>query len=96
MKKFLLSIFLISIYSALSAQDFYVSFQPKDTGSQIDSIYVTNQKTNQKIKLLGSESLLLKKVTTGINPLKDITEKGYILQNQNNGDANLYFSKSSG
>lgn len=92
MKKFLLSIFLISIYSGLSAQDFYVSFQPKDTGSQIDSIQVTNQKTNQKIKLLGNESLFLKKGTTGINPLKDIPDKGYILQNQNNGDANLYFS----
>ena len=92
MKKFLLSIFLLSICLGLSAQNFYVSFQSNDTGSQIDSIYVTNQTTNQKIKLLGSESLLLKKVTTGINPLKEITEKGYISQSQTNGIANLYFS----
>jgi len=50
----------------LTAQDITISFHPKIAGTQIDSIWVTNQRTNQKVKLLGSESLILD-ISTGID-----------------------------
>lgn len=92
MKKVILSILFTSFCFGLFAQDIYVSFLPTVTSIQIDSIQVTNQKTNQKIKLLGNETLLLRKASTGIIPLKNILERGYISSNPNNSEANLYFS----
>jgi uncharacterized protein (TIGR02145 family) len=92
MKKFyLLTILTLSGY-LLHAQEYYISFQSAVTGTQIDSILVTNQKTSQKVKLLENEQLLLTKSTTGIPTLQSGFEAGYLYPNPCHGDAGFFFS----
>jgi hypothetical protein len=62
----------------------------KASGTTIDSIWVTNLKTNQKVKLLGNESLILTK-TTGNIIVQSFDGNGYIYPNPCNGDATLSF-----
>lgn len=81
---------LLSVYFSISAQDITVSFQPKESET-IDSILVTNLKTNQRVKILGNESLVLSK-TTGIYDLPFLNDRGYIFPNPCDGDVSLNFS----
>ncbi len=92
MKKIFIVILLLSLVFGLTAQDFIISFQPALTSTQIDSTIVTNQKTKQKIKLLGNESLTLTNSFTGISLLQSNNENGSIYPNPCDGDAALYFS----
>jgi uncharacterized protein (TIGR02145 family) len=84
---------MFSLSFCLTAQDITISFQPKIAGTQIDSIWVTNQKTDQKVRLLGNESLVLTK-TTGIDLISDNQAEGYFYPNPIYGDASLSFSTS--
>jgi uncharacterized protein (TIGR02145 family) len=93
MKKLIFLILLISMYSGLNAQNITISFQPQVTGTLIDSIWVTNLKTDQKVKLLGNEFLVLSQ-STGIKSLKHVYEKGYLYPDPCNGYASLSFSTS--
>jgi uncharacterized protein (TIGR02145 family) len=91
MKKLIpLAIMFLTTF-CLTAQDITISFQPKVVGTQIDSIWVTNQRTTQKVKLLGSESLLLD-VPTGIDLIQKNEGNGYLYPNPGYGDATLVFS----
>ena len=91
MKKVICLIILLSVVCKANSQTLTISFQPKASENQIDSIQATNLTTNQVVKLSGSESLVLVK-PSGINPLKDNPEKGYIYPNPSNEDATFCFS----
>jgi uncharacterized protein (TIGR02145 family) len=92
MKKLNLTfIFCLTVFF-LSAQDIIITFQPKADTVSIDSISATNLRTNQIVKLLGGESLLLVKTPTSINQLKSNPEMGYIYPNPTDGDATFCFS----
>jgi uncharacterized protein (TIGR02145 family) len=91
MEKLFLSILLLFVIYNLTAQDITISFQPKIAGTQIDSTWVTDQTTNQKVKLLGGEPLLLTK-TTGNNYFQSFAGIGYLYPNPCNGEASLSFS----
>jgi len=80
------------VVSIITAQDFTISFQPKVSSTPIDSIRATNLRTNQTIKLLDGESLLLVKTSTVINPVLEITETGYIYPNPTDEDATFCYS----
>jgi uncharacterized protein (TIGR02145 family) len=91
MKKLLpLAIMFLTTF-CLTAQDITISFQPKIAGTQIDSIWVTNQKTDQKVKLLGGESLTLTTIT-GIDLFRNNLGDGHLYPNPGYGDAMLEFS----
>ena len=87
MKRTVFLLVLLSFISKVYAQDLTISFQSKVSGNKIDSIRVTNLRTNQVLKLLGGESLLLVKTTTGIYSLPNKLEKGSIYPNPSNEDA---------
>lgn len=91
-KVILLQLFLFVIFN-VQAQDLTISFQPKVSGTPIDSIRATNLRTNQTVKLTGNETLLLVK-PTGINPVITNSEAGYVFPNPTNKDATLSFSTS--
>jgi uncharacterized protein (TIGR02145 family) len=92
MKKFIcLIVFLLAVYM-VSAQDLTISFQPKVNGTKIDSIRATNLRTNQIVKLLGGESLLLVKTPTGIHSIQGIPEMGYIYPNPSNENTTFCFT----
>jgi uncharacterized protein (TIGR02145 family) len=93
MNKLVTTAIILSISLCSSAQDITISFQPKAIETTIDSIWVTNQRTNQKIKLLGSESLILTK-TTGIDYLSSFPENEYLYPNPCYGEAFVCFSTS--
>ena len=61
MKAPLMLIMLFPFWGNMFAQDINIYFQPKEGGTIIDSIWVTNLRTNEKVKLLGSEILTLGK-----------------------------------
>lgn len=58
-------ILLCGAFVKISAQNFTVSFRSSNSGNSIDSVWVYNQTTNQKVKLLNNESLVLS-VTTDL------------------------------
>jgi uncharacterized protein (TIGR02145 family) len=92
MKTILFLMLFMLFFSGTSGQDITISFQPKDGVIPIDSILVTNQKTNQKVKLSGSESLLLTKSSTGIPLLQANFGTITLYPNPCYGDAVLHFS----
>ncbi|HAQ18209.1 MAG TPA: hypothetical protein DCR40_03130 [Prolixibacteraceae bacterium] len=94
MKKIIFLFALFSFICKVYAQDIPISFQPKESGTIIDSILVTNQRTNQKVKLLGNETLTLTKVT-GVNLLPVHNENRLLFPNPCNGNAELSFATSS-
>jgi uncharacterized protein (TIGR02145 family) len=92
MKKLNLTfVFCLTVFF-LSAQDITINFKSKADTFSIDSIQAINLRTNQIVKLLGGESLLLVKTPTGINPVTDISETGYIYPNPADEDAAFFFS----
>jgi len=93
MKKLSPFVLLCVVVLKLTAQDITISFQPKEAVNTIDSIWVTNQRTNEKVKLLGHETLTLTKVT-GITDLSFTSEKGYLYPNPCHGEAQVSFSTS--
>jgi uncharacterized protein (TIGR02145 family) len=93
MKKLIFFFALATAFTGLYAQDITISFQPKVPGTPIDSIWVTNLKTNQKVKLLGNESLTLTK-TTGVNVLSSPINRSYLYPNPCYGDAMVNLSAS--
>jgi uncharacterized protein (TIGR02145 family) len=93
MKTLILSSLLIGIVWELFGQDITISFQPKVSGTTIDSIWVTNQRTNQKVKLQGNESLVLTK-TTGIDFINDNQAALILYPNPCYGDGTAIFSIS--
>jgi uncharacterized protein (TIGR02145 family) len=85
-------ILLLMAWAAkISAQEFYISFQPKEEGTLIDSVWVTNLITGQKVKLLGEESLLLTQSVTSTIPTGINQEVGYIYPNPSGEHAALVF-----
>jgi predicted TIM-barrel fold metal-dependent hydrolase len=78
MKKLIFYAAVVFFSIRLNGQDITISFQPKEAGVQIDSVWVNNLKTDQKVKLLEGESLMLTKAT------------GLELFQKNNNDAYLY------
>ena len=94
MKNVILFLLLLSVIFNARAQDLTISFQPKVSGTPIDSIRATNLRTNQSVKLTGSEMLLLVR-PTGINPLKNVSEAGYVFPNPTDKDATLSFSTNT-
>jgi uncharacterized protein (TIGR02145 family) len=93
MKKLFSFILLSTIFVSLTAQDINISFQPAVSGTNIDSIWVTNQRSNEKVKLLGNESLTLTKVTSA-NDIPFTSDEGFIYPNPCNGKAELCFATS--
>ncbi len=75
----------------LYAQDITISFQSAVSGTGIDSIWVTNLKTHQKVKLTEGESLRLTK-TTGIDVYQYGLSDGSIYPNPSNGVATIDFT----
>lgn len=96
MKKLILLIVFLWAICSVFAQDFTISFQPKVSGTPIDSVQAINLRTNQVVKLSGGESLLLLKTPTGINSLQNNPENGTIYPNPTNEDATLCFSTNKG
>jgi uncharacterized protein (TIGR02145 family) len=92
MKKVIVLIVFLQLGFRIFAQDHTISFQPKVTGTTIDSIQATNLRTNQVVKLLGGELLFLVKNPTGINPVLEIVETGYIYPNPTDEDATFCYS----
>jgi hypothetical protein len=90
MKRKYICILLLINYLHLPAQDFYISFQPKSGAAPIDTVWVTNQSTNQKVRLSGSESLHMVKPTAVTSPFSDNGE-GLLWPNPCNGEASLDF-----
>lgn len=92
MIKIISLIVFLGVICSVFAQNLTISFQPKISGTPIDSIQAVNLRTNQVVKLLGGESLLLVETPASINPLSDNLEKGIIFPNPANEDATLCFS----
>lgn len=92
MKKNILSGFYFAIALSLNAQNVEVGFKPKDSAVVIDSIRATNLNTNQTVKLIGSETLTLVKITTGIGSLPINSDQGQIFPNPCDGIATICFS----
>jgi hypothetical protein len=89
--KRLFTCFLLSTnFFTLYAQDFYISFQPKAGADPIDTVWVTNQSTDQKVRLSGSESLHLIK-PTAINSLRSGKSDAYLWPNPCSGVVSLDF-----
>jgi uncharacterized protein (TIGR02145 family) len=88
MKKPLFVAILLCFSLFSFASDFTVSFQSANGTSAIDSIWVTNLTTGQKVKLPGNESLFLSLVTgTKIAVLPE--KSSFIYPNPCQGDAFL-------
>lgn len=92
MYRFTWILLLMSWTTGLIAQDFYISFQPKEAEARIDSVWVTNLITGQNVKLLGDESLLLTQSVTGTIPIDNNRETGFIYPNPSNEYALLVFA----
>ena len=93
MKKLILSTILFVTSICISAQDFYISFQPVLAVNHIDSVLVTNQKTSQQVKIAENEPLLLTKPLTGTEALLPFTaETGYLYPNPCQGAADFFHS----
>jgi len=93
MKTTILSFMLYLFWISTIAQDLTISFQPKESGTIIDSIWVLNQRTNEKVKLTGYESLTLIKVTS-INDFPLNSAEGCIYPNPCNGNTEMSFATS--
>jgi len=87
MKKSILTFIFCMTVFFLSAQDYMINFQSKVDTVSIDSTNVHNLRTNQRVKLLGGESLLLVKSSTSINQIQNKAGKGFIYPNPTDGDA---------
>lgn len=81
--------FLLSII--LYAQEVKIPFRPKVPGEHIDSILVTNQSTLEKVKLQGSDTLVLTKATS-LLVIQSFIREGQLYPNPCQGDAYLSFS----
>ena len=90
MKKLIVSIIVSFLNIYLTAQDIRVSFRPYYAATLIDSIWVTNLRTGQKIKLSESETLVLA-VTTGITRHDDVHSPVIVYPNPSDGEAALSF-----
>ena len=93
MKKLIIPVLASFLTIYLSAQDIRVSFRPYYAATQIDSIWVTNLRTGQKIKLEESETLVLA-VTTGITCHDDVHKPVILYPNPSDGEAALSFCVS--
>jgi uncharacterized protein (TIGR02145 family) len=91
MKKAIFLMVLLSVICNTYAQNMTISFQPKADITPIDSIWAINLRTSQVVKLLGGESLVLVKTTTGINSYQNDLEKGTIFPNPTNKSVTLNF-----
>jgi uncharacterized protein (TIGR02145 family) len=91
MKTTALSIMLSLFWISAIAQDITISFQPKFSGTFIDSVVVLNQRTGQKVTLIGNESLTLTKVT-GVNDIPLNSADGLLYPNPCNGYAEVSFA----
>lgn len=95
MKKLFYCILSFTTFCSLSAQDFHILFKPQVSSIQIDSVLVTNLKTNQKVKLFGGDSLLLTTSSTSIPSLGINFKTGYLFPNPCYNDATLIFTTSN-
>ncbi len=90
MKRLIITVLASFLTIYLSAQDIRVSFRPYYAATQIDSIWVTNLRTGQKIKLSESETLVLA-VTTGITRHDDVHSPVIVYPNPSDGETALSF-----
>ena len=90
-KGIFLFLFLFLIFD-VHAQDFTISFEPKEIGNQIDSVQATNLRTNQIVHLLNGESLILGTNYTSINLLNDNLNNRFVFPNPTNNVATFCFS----
>ncbi len=72
--------------------DIIVTFKPGDIGAIIDSVVVTNQNTNQTVRMAGNETLTLSAKTNDINTLQDNAKLGKLFPNPCEGLSNLSFA----
>jgi len=91
MKKLFSLLLFITSFSVTNAQEISLTFQSQIDGTKIDSIWVTNQDTGQKIKLLANETLILIH-TTGNKDLSLFRDKGYLYPNPCQGESFISFS----
>lgn len=89
MKKLLTWILFINALT-ISAQEIHVSFQPKVVGTKIDSIWVTNQSTLEKVKLHGADTLVLTKATSN-KTIPAYSSEGHLYPNPCLGKASITF-----
>ncbi len=92
MKKIIFVTLLLSLICGVYAQNITISFQPKDSGTLIDSIQATNLNTGQVVKLTAGESLILGKETSSTFHLWKNNEMGYIYPNPSYENATFCFS----
>lgn len=59
MKRIIGPVFILAAFCTVNAQRITISFQPRNSGSTIDSALVTNQRTGQTAKISGNGSLIL-------------------------------------
>jgi uncharacterized protein (TIGR02145 family) len=92
MKKLFFTFSFAFSFLLSNAQDITITFQSKFDTVAIDSLNATNLRTNQTVKLLGGEKLLLVNTSTSINQLSRNHDMGYIYPNPADGDATFCFS----
>jgi uncharacterized protein (TIGR02145 family) len=92
MKKSFLLVILLSVLYPTLAQNIIISFQPKENVNAIDSIYATNLRTNEMVKLMGNDSLSLVKNLTYLNDFPYKPELGNIFPNPSDFNSTLSFS----
>lgn len=92
MKKGIVITILLFIIIVVHAQEFSISFQPKEAENTIDSVLATNLRTNKNVSLLGGESLNLVKYLTGSHSVTNIPEVGFVYPNPSDCNVMLSFS----
>jgi len=70
MKKIVLLIAIVFVFSALQAQDYFVSFEASGASTTITSLRVENRTKGISATLSGNDILHLSGIT-GLNPLKE-------------------------
>ena len=90
MSKYLLNFVLMFCTCFSMAQDIHLSFSTENSGAEvIDSIIVLNMGSGQRIKLSGTEILILNSIPTGI-PTTDMSNgNGFLYPNPADGFAHL-------
>jgi uncharacterized protein (TIGR02145 family) len=81
MKKSILNVILMLLVSFSIAQETRLNFSSGNAGETIDSIIVLNQSSGQRLKLSGSETLILKNIPTNIPVMSMPDENGFLYPN---------------
>jgi len=85
-RKSTILIILMLIPMVSNGQNISVTFTGTGAATQIDSVTATNLRTNQRVTLPGSETLILT-VNTGIPTALDLTNTGILFPNPFSGQS---------